>query len=330
MGVIHVLTGPDHLSALATLAANVGNFKAFSLGAQWGMGHSVGLTVVAVILIALDDGSSSGSSGDEEEEHISVSSKIQTVLETFVGVFMLGLGVYGFVSARRKYGDKAVMMEQDADYTRDSDEFTSARVDISTVECIEKREAATGKNGKFAELEMVEIGMSTVDISNESEQHCAHQSILEPNTLQSNHHCENNGHRHDHDHALIYSVLDFLSCGKLSERQKNQPNAETPRIVALFVGIVHGVAGPGGVLGVIPAVNLHSWGLAFVYLFTFCITSIFVMGCFAACYGTFTSKFASGRNLEYKIAMFSASLSIIVGVLWLTLIFLGKLEDVFP
>jgi hypothetical protein len=42
MGFLHVLTGPDHLSALATLSANVGNGKAFSLGVRWGVGHSTG------------------------------------------------------------------------------------------------------------------------------------------------------------------------------------------------------------------------------------------------------------------------------------------------
>mmetsp|Transcript_12630 Transcript_12630/g.18963 ORF Transcript_12630/g.18963 Transcript_12630/m.18963 type:complete len:342 (+) Transcript_12630:169-1194(+) len=321
MGVIHVLTGPDHLSALATLSANVGNFKAFYLGAQWGMGHSVGLTVVAIILIALDD----GSSGGDDEGHITVSSEIQLVLETFVGIFMLGLGVYGIYSVRRKYGARDDTIENDADCTRESNEVISVGIDTSaTVEFLEKREAID-KGKDATELEMVERGGSG------DQSHRAHQAVLELNELQNDfqNDCEN-GHGHDHDHTLIYSILDFLSCGKISERQKNDQDAETPRIVALFVGIVHGVAGPGGVLGVIPAVNLHSWPLAFVYLSSFCVTSIFVMGCFAASYGTFTTKFASRRNLEYQIGMFSAVLSIIVGVLWLTLISLGKLEDVFP
>jgi hypothetical protein len=52
-GVVHVLTGPDHLSALATLAANDSN--AFWLGIQWGLGHSIGLVVVATILLAVSN-----------------------------------------------------------------------------------------------------------------------------------------------------------------------------------------------------------------------------------------------------------------------------------
>lgn len=34
--------------------------------------------------------------------------------------------------------------------------------------------------------------------------------------------------------------------------------------------------GPGGVLGVLPAVELHAWDKALLYLFSFCLTSIVV------------------------------------------------------
>ncbi len=41
LGMLHVLAGPDHLSALAVLS--VGNsWKAMSLGLRWGLGHSSG------------------------------------------------------------------------------------------------------------------------------------------------------------------------------------------------------------------------------------------------------------------------------------------------
>ena len=53
MGVVHVLSGPDHLSALATLAVD-GKLRAFWLGVRWGLGHSLGLLVIAVTFIAAD------------------------------------------------------------------------------------------------------------------------------------------------------------------------------------------------------------------------------------------------------------------------------------
>lgn len=40
-GVGHVLTGPDHLSALALLSVGT-TFRAFVLGVRWGVGHRYG------------------------------------------------------------------------------------------------------------------------------------------------------------------------------------------------------------------------------------------------------------------------------------------------
>jgi len=51
LGMLHVLSGPDHLAALVALSANVGKCRAFSVGVGWGIGHSTGLLVVATILL---------------------------------------------------------------------------------------------------------------------------------------------------------------------------------------------------------------------------------------------------------------------------------------
>jgi hypothetical protein len=101
-------------------------------------------------------------------------------------------------------------------------------------------------------------------------------------------------------------------------------------VAALVMGVIHGLAGPGGVLGVIPAVQLHDWKLAVLYLGTFCFISTLVMGAFATIYGTLSSKMAgSAARREFWIAMFSSCLSIVVGIVWLVLSPMGKLEDVF-
>mmetsp|Transcript_27888 Transcript_27888/g.59482 ORF Transcript_27888/g.59482 Transcript_27888/m.59482 type:complete len:286 (-) Transcript_27888:534-1391(-) len=97
MGIVHVLTGPDHLSALATLSgtsiSSHRHLTSFLLGIKWGLGHSFGLLVVGGILIAMEEGSN--------EEWIGMESDMSRILESFVGVFMLALGCYGLCKAYR-------------------------------------------------------------------------------------------------------------------------------------------------------------------------------------------------------------------------------------
>eukprot|EP00924_Labyrinthula_sp_SR-Ha-C_P005035 maker-scaffold_1-snap-gene-19.28-mRNA-1 protein AED:0.01 eAED:0.01 QI:407/1/1/1/1/1/2/39/277 len=108
------------------------------------------------------------------------------------------------------------------------------------------------------------------------------------------------------------------------------------KIIAMGIGIIHGVAGPGGVLGVIPAILLDDTRKSVLYLTAFCLTSILVMGLFAAAYGELTKRseyLACGSCSENKIhafvKIFSATIAFVIGVLWLSLSITGHLDDLF-
>src|SRR5437763_10401584 len=53
-GLFHVLSGPDHLAAIAPLAAEGGR-RGWFAGWTWGLGHASGVVVVALVAILLRD-----------------------------------------------------------------------------------------------------------------------------------------------------------------------------------------------------------------------------------------------------------------------------------
>lgn len=88
LGIVHVLTGPDHLSALSTLSVGKPLKTAFGLGVRWGCGHSFGLLIVAIIFFAVG-------------QNINLDT-LSYWADLFVGVFMILLGVWYILKAWRE------------------------------------------------------------------------------------------------------------------------------------------------------------------------------------------------------------------------------------
>src|SRR5215510_3738427 len=53
-GLFHVLSGPDHLAAVAPLAAD-DRGRGWLAGCTWGIGHASGVVVVAIVAVLLRD-----------------------------------------------------------------------------------------------------------------------------------------------------------------------------------------------------------------------------------------------------------------------------------
>jgi hypothetical protein len=84
-GLVHVLSGPDHLAAVAPLAADPDRPQ-WRAGLQWGLGHTAGVLAVGLLLIWL--------------RAILPIEALSVYSERIVGVVLIGIGVWGVARAR--------------------------------------------------------------------------------------------------------------------------------------------------------------------------------------------------------------------------------------
>lgn len=337
---------------------------------RWGLGHSSGLILVALIILGL---------GDKIDPKV-----LEHTCSWIVGVFMIALGVWGIYKARRNEAIRNAAATMEGKETRgrsslrgvegmeegrdpaseygnaqDTSDGTHALAQSEsppTTHCVP---ASSTSSSSTAREEDEEGGLELVPTSQAKREgsrseggdgkedcggsrrvndetdaiDCAHEE--QPCGMQEQDASEKSPER---DMSASEPFLEEDQGRRRQSLPKRclaclRVDLESPtvqRVVAFGVGIVHGIAGPGGVLGVLPAARLHSWPKATIYLATFCLSSTLIMGIFAALYGECTSRLGAARNIEFRLEIFSASLSLIVGVLWMSLILAGKLDSVFP
>ncbi|MDO8793349.1 MAG: hypothetical protein Q7J25_01875 [Vicinamibacterales bacterium] len=85
-GLLHVFSGPDHLAAIAPLAAN-GDRGHWKTGLQWGIGHTTGVLLIAVLLLVL-----------REQLPLDIISDNS---ERIVGALLIAVGSWGIWRAMR-------------------------------------------------------------------------------------------------------------------------------------------------------------------------------------------------------------------------------------
>jgi hypothetical protein len=94
-GLIHVFSGPDHLAAVAPLAlsetppgeARRHRVEGWFTGLQWGIGHTIGVLLIACLLLLI-------------REQLPLDA-ISAYSERIVGVALIVVGVWGVWRARR-------------------------------------------------------------------------------------------------------------------------------------------------------------------------------------------------------------------------------------
>jgi len=86
-GLFHVLSGPDHLAAVAPLAVEDGR-RGWLAGWTWGFGHASGVVIVALLAIALRD-------------LLPPIDVISAWSERVVGVALIGIGLWALRRSMR-------------------------------------------------------------------------------------------------------------------------------------------------------------------------------------------------------------------------------------
>src|SRR5437762_425481 len=85
-GIIHVGSGPDHLAAIAPLAARKPK-QSWIPGVRWGVGHSAGVAVIGLLSLWLRD--------------LLPVNLLSAWGERLVGLMLLGIGAWGLRKALR-------------------------------------------------------------------------------------------------------------------------------------------------------------------------------------------------------------------------------------
>jgi hypothetical protein len=85
-GLLHVFSGPDHLAAVAPLAAD-GDRKIWKTGLQWGIGHTAGVLLIATLLLLI-------------REQLPLDA-ISIYSERIVGIALIAVGGWGIWKASR-------------------------------------------------------------------------------------------------------------------------------------------------------------------------------------------------------------------------------------
>ena len=275
--------------------------------------------MVASILVLTTDGG----------EKLDTSPFVRHVLESCVGLFMLALGTSTLLITIRKHRRGRARSENGEKRGLISDE--------STVEESEDEEISELRERTNQAYQSMDVSCPVTNVKDvngngiiwlSSDQRCCGDGHIDHESIDV-------FHSHDEEAQALTrccetTVRTCLPCCCKDVSFHIDSNSYTGKIVAFIAGIIHGVSGPGGILGIIPAMHLHNWKLACLYLLCFCVSSTTVMGIFAALYGTCSKALSSSStSLELPIACFSSFLSVVVGVTWLTLLSLGKLDEVF-
>jgi hypothetical protein len=264
-----------------------------SLGVRWGLGHSTGLIVIATLFISLK--------GNLDLR------RIGRFCDVILGIFMIAIGLSGIIGAFKMSAERR--KKRDVDLPKPSPS-SSPPPSFSSKDGSSRDAVASGN---------ATSGTQPANLSYKP--NCESSLSVPSKDIETN----DSHHEEFHD-----DCCGLLSPGSSSSTLIDMRDPLTQKVVSFSIGILHGAAGPGAILGVLPAVEMQSLAASSTYLGSFVVSSTISMGVFAALYGEVTKRLGSQADyIEVGLRVFSCSLSVVVGSMWLVLSLMGKLEEFF-
>ena len=304
LGAVHVLTGADHMCALAQLSCGK-RLQGFWLGLRWGLGHSSGLLLMYGIFMAMG-------------EHLDLE-KIGEHVDTVVGVVLIALGLYGLAQAYRLWKRGA----DPEDCPKNTHDPADASAPAASATAAPACPHALPHVHAVGEGD-IERAFTSANQGADKAHGAGDGRALGGEAIQ--------GAGAGAGEEGVVAVNDVVVGDATDERSSRSVcrlQCNMQGLMALGVGIIHGLAGPGGVLGVLPALALRDAAKSGAYLSAFCMASTLIMGVFGACWGEVTGRIGSTARATCMLLVMSSFFSLAVGVVWITLIATGTFSSVF-
>ena len=256
--------------------------RAGMLGVQWGIGHALGLALVCAVFFATRRRMNLDDFGDYADKA--------------VGASMIALGLISLWHLRRwrtrRERERAHIVDERVAGAGDPE----VHDDVASASASQLAAAAApSRHASPAHVALVlEAG---------SEEHAAAHDMRLPHIhVPAGSSPSSSSPAKPASGRALVAAESFPSraggdalCEKKSESEEEA--SESRRGWSMSIGLVHGVAGPSGILAVLPAVVLADAGKSAAYLVAFFAASATAMGAFAAIFG-YVTDLAVRRQMD--------------------------------
>ena len=261
--------------------------RAGMLGVQWGIGHALGLALVCAVFFATRRRMNLDDFGDYADKA--------------VGASMIALGLISLWHLRtwrtRRERERAHIVDERVAGAGDPEVHAEvpARCPSSQQPASSQHEAAPSRQSSPRSVALV--------LQAGSEEHAAAHDMRLPHIhVPAGSSPSSSSPAKPASGRALLAAESFPSraggdalCEKKSESEEEA--SESRRGWSMSIGLVHGVAGPSGILAVLPAVVLADAGKSAAYLVAFFAASATAMGAFAAIFG-YVTDLAVRRQMD--------------------------------